>query len=62
MHISPNISKAKGNQTMKFGQLIEYNIKNLFLEVVYKKCGGEAISRRENGGQARPFYKKKNQN
>ena len=28
----PNISKSKGNQTMKFGQLIEYNTRNIFLE------------------------------
>ena len=25
IHILPNISQSKGNQTMKFGQLIEYN-------------------------------------
>ena len=25
IHILPNISRSKGNQTMKFGQLIEYN-------------------------------------
>ena len=25
MHILPNISQSKGNQIMKFGQLIEYN-------------------------------------
>ena len=27
-----NISRSKGNQAMKFGQLIEHNIKNIFLE------------------------------
>ena len=26
IHLLPNISRSKGNQTMKFGQLIEYNI------------------------------------
>ena len=26
IHIFPNISRSKGNQTMKLGQLIEYNI------------------------------------
>ena len=26
----PNISRSKGNQTMRFGQLIEYNKRNLF--------------------------------
>ena len=25
IHILPNISESKGNQTMKFGQVIEYN-------------------------------------
>ena len=37
----PNISRAKGNQAMKFGQLIEYNMRNIFLEKSYTKCGGE---------------------
>ena len=26
---------------MKFSQLIEYNMKNIFLEKSYTKCGGE---------------------
>ena len=30
-HIA-NISSSRGNQTMKFGQLIEYDMKNIFLE------------------------------
>ena len=29
-HILSNISRRKGNQTMKFGQLIKYNIKKYF--------------------------------
>ena len=32
IHILPNISRSRGNQIMKFGQLIKYNIKNIFLE------------------------------
>ena len=28
MHILPNISQSKDNQTMKLGQLIEYNMKH----------------------------------
>ena len=28
-HILPNISRSKGNQTMKFSQLREYNIRNV---------------------------------
>ena len=45
-----NISKSKGTQTMKLGQLIEYNMRNNFLEKSYTKCGGETIPR--------PFSKK----
>ena len=26
---------------MKFGQLIEYNMRNIFLEKLYTKCGRE---------------------
>ena len=44
------ISRTKGNQTMKFGQLIEFNMRNIFLEKSYIKCGGEMIPR--------PFSKK----
>ena len=44
IHILINISGSKDNQTMKFGHLIEYNIKNIFLEKSYTKCGGETIS------------------
>ena len=36
IHILPNISQIKGNQTMKFGQLIEYKKRNIFLQ---KLCG-----------------------
>ena len=50
IHILPNISRSKNNQTMKFGRLIEYNMRNIFLEKSYAKCGQETISR--------PFYKK----
>ena len=31
IHILPNISQSKGNQTMKLGQLIEFNKGNIFL-------------------------------
>ena len=31
-YILPNISRNKGNQTMKFGQLMKYKIGNIFLE------------------------------
>ena len=32
MHILPNISQSKGDQTMKFAQLIEYIKRNIFLQ------------------------------
>ena len=35
IHILPDISRSRGNQTMKFGQLIEYNMRNIFLK---KSC------------------------
>ena len=41
----PNISRKKGNQTMKFGQLKEYNMKNIFFEKSSIKCGGETSPR-----------------
>ena len=40
-HILSDISRSKGNQTMKFGQLLECNMKNIFLEKSYSKCGWE---------------------
>ena len=35
---------------MKFGQTIEYNMKKIFLQKSYTKCGGETI--------LGPFYEK----
>ena len=32
INILPNILRSKGNQTMKFRELIKYNMKNFFLE------------------------------
>ena len=50
IQILANISTSKRNQTMKFGQLIEYNMRIIFLEKSFSKCGGETIPR--------PFSKK----
>ena len=49
IHILPNISRSKGNQTMKFGQLIECNMRNIFLEKSYTKCDGETSPRSLSG-------------
>ena len=45
MHILPGILRSKGNQAIKSGQLIGYNIRNIFPEKPYTKCDGENISR-----------------
>ena len=50
IHILPNISRTKDNQIMKFDQLIEYNMRNIFVEKSCIKWGGETIPR--------PFSKK----
>ena len=36
---------CKGNQTMKFGQLIEFNKRNIFLKISYTKFVRETIPR-----------------
>ena len=35
----PNILRSKSNQTINFDRLIEYNMRNIFLEKTYTKCG-----------------------
>ena len=44
VHLLLNISRSKGNETMKF------NMRKIFLEKLYKKCGAETVPR--------PFSKK----
>ena len=39
IHILPNISQSKGNRTMKFGQLIEYNKRNIFRNYAENEVG-----------------------
>ena len=39
------ISRSKDNKTLKFGQLIEYNMRKSFLEKSYSKYGGETSSK-----------------
>ena len=36
IHTLPNISRSKGNQTMKFNQLIEHNMRNHTQNVLEK--------------------------
>ena len=49
IRILSNILRSKGNEKMKFRQLIKYKIKNIFLENLCTKCGG--------GASPRLFYK-----
>ena len=53
IHIMPNISRSKDNWTMKSGQLIKYDMRNIFLEKSYTKCGGETSA-------TYPFLKNQN--
>ena len=45
IHILPNISINKGNQTMKFDQLIKQIVKNIFLQNSCRKLGRETSPR-----------------
>ena len=45
IHILPKISQSKGNQTMKFGQLIVSNKRDTFLQKLCQKWGRETSSR-----------------
>ena len=45
MHVLPKISQSKGDERMKFGHLIEYNKRNIFLQKLCRKCGSETSSR-----------------
>ena len=50
--VMSNISRNKGNQTMKFGQFIEHNMIYVFLEKSYIKGGVKVV--------AESFIKNKN--
>ena len=43
--ILPNISQSKGNHTIKFSQLIEFNERNIFFQKLCRKWGRETSSR-----------------
>ena len=44
IHILPNISRSKDNQTMKLGQLTECNMKNILIEKYRKKVVQKLIA------------------
>ena len=60
IHIFPNISRSKYNQTMKFGQLTKYNMRNCFLEKLYtkKKLFPERFLKNLTASFSRRFLKK----
>ena len=45
IHILPNISGSKSYQTMKLGQLLDYNERKNFLQKLCRKWGTETSSR-----------------
>ena len=45
IHTLPNISQSKGNQTIKFGKLLEYNKIYIFPQILCGKWGRETSSR-----------------
>ena len=49
MYILSNILRSKDNHSMKFGQLIEYNMRIIFLEKSCPECGGETSPRQFSG-------------
>ena len=40
IHILPNTCRSKDNDIMKFNQLMQYNIWNIFLKKLYTKYSG----------------------
>ena len=49
----PNILQSKDKKTMKFGPLIEYNKRNIFLETSCRKWDGETTISDKNYGKNR---------
>ena len=43
IHILSSISRRRGTQTMRLGQLIEYNMRITFRKKRYTKYGGKTI-------------------
>ena len=44
IHIFPSASRIKGNQPIKLGQLVEYNVRNILLQTSCKEWGRETIT------------------
>ena len=50
IHILPNISRRKDNHEISYFKSQKYNIRNIFLEKSYRRCGAKV--------SPRSFYKK----
>ena len=48
IHLLLNISRSKDKQTMKYHQLIEYKMRNIFREKSYIKCGWKNCNHGQN--------------
>ena len=42
-HTLLNIPRGKDSQKIKFGHLTEYNLRNIFLEKSFTKCGTKTV-------------------
>ena len=49
IHVLPDILRSKCNQSVKYGQLIEYNMRTILLKKSYTECGGETSPRPFSG-------------
>ena len=47
--ILPNMSKSNGNQTMTFGQITEYNMRNIFLQKSDTKLAPDSFLKKKLG-------------
>ena len=45
MQILPDFSRNNSNETIKYGQLIEYNTRTVCFEKLCTKCSGETSPR-----------------
>ena len=43
IHILPGISRSNDNQILKFGQLIEYNVRYIFLQTHTESAAGRLV-------------------
>ena len=37
IHVLPNVSRSKGNQVLKFVKLMKYNVRIVFVQILFRK-------------------------